>query len=539
MTMFGVIILVSVSILVIVSLVITVATRYKKCPSDHILVVYGKVGKDQSCKCIHGGAQFIIPFFQDFEFLSLRPMQIDINLKGALSNQNIRINTPSTYTIGISTEPLIMQNAAERLLSMSHKDIEVTSKEIIFGQQRLVIASMDIEEINANRDMFLQNIKNNVESELNKIGLRLINVNITDITDEEGYLTALGKKAAAEVTNKAKIEVAQQEKIGEAGKAIEDKEKRIAVAKAEAEATTGEAEAAREKRVAVAKAEADAVRGEAEADKDRRIGVKDADSNAVQGENIASMDIAKSDAERKEVEEESRRRAESAQKQADAKILAASYEAEKEMQIKRGEMVKEQEVADKIVPAKISKFKQEIDAEAEAEIARRTAKGEADAIFATMDAQARGQFEQLKAKAEGFAKMIEYCHGDTDAAGMMLMIEKIETLVNAQVEAIKNIKIDSVVVWDGATKGQSSTANFISSFASSLPPLHNIAKNAGIELPDFLGKLNTLADKKDSEKKSEHWAKKKLDPVEQSPQEDEKSDTVDETSSKEDKEGSD
>ncbi|MFC1856626.1 flotillin family protein [Thermodesulfobacteriota bacterium] len=508
----GFIILGGVIALVAVSLLIMIAKWYKRCPSDHILVMYGKVGKERSCRCIHGGAQFVFPVIQDYQFLSLRPMQIDINLKGALSKQNIRINTPSTYTIGVSTEPEVMQNAAERLLSMSAKDIETTAREIIFGQQRLVIASMDIEEINSNRDLFLQNIKNNVESELNKIGLRLINVNITDITDEEAYLESLGKKAASEVTNRAKIEVSMQERIGESGKAKEDRDRRIAVSAAETEATTGEAEAEKGKRIAVARAEADAVEGEAnagkakriavaqaeaaavegeaEAEKDQRIGVKSANAEAVKGVNLAAMEIAKSDAQKKEVEQESRRRAEVAQKQADAKILGAAYDAEKEMQIKRAVMVKEQEIAEKIVPAKIKKLEQEIYAEAQAEIARRKARGEADAIFSTMDAQARGQFEILKAKAEGFNKMIESCQGSTEAAALMLMIEKIETLVQAQVEAIKNLKIDSVVVWDGASNGQSTTANFVSGLASVLPPLHNIAKNVGIDLPEYLGKLN-------------------------------------------------
>lgn len=485
------IVLFVISALVIMSIIIMVATRYKKCPSDHIMVVFGKVGKQRSAKCIHGGAQFVVPFFQDFRFLSLRPMQIDINLRGALSRQNIRINTPSTYTIGISTEPDIMQNAAERLLSMTPKDIEVTAREIIFGQQRLVIASMDIEEINSNRDAFLQNIRANVETELNKIGLRLINVNITDITDEEDYLTALGKRAASEVTNRAKIEVAQQEKIGETGKANEDKERRVAVAQAEAKAAQGEAEASKEKRIAISRADSEAVTGEANADKNKRIKVKEADALAVAGENESAMSIAQSNANRREVEEESRRRAESAAKQADAKILSAAYEAEKLMQIKRAEMINEQETAEKVVPAKVEKTRKEIEAEAQAEISRRTAKGEADALFATMDAQARGQFEILQAKANGFREIISACGGNPNAAATMLMIEKLETLIQAQVEAIKNIKIDKVVVWDNQGQGQnkSSTANFISGLAGSLPPLHDIARSAGIDLPEFLGHM--------------------------------------------------
>lgn len=508
------VIIVTMLVLVLFMVVLTIAVRYKKCPSDHIMVVYGKIAGDNSARCIHGGAQFVWPFFQDYRYLALRPMQIDINLKGALSKQNIRINTPSTYTIGISTEDQIMQNAAERLLSMSPKDIEDTAREIIFGQQRLVIASMDIEEINANRDAFLMNIKENVEIELNKIGLRLINVNITDITDEEGYLEALGKKAAAEVTNRAKVEVAQQTRIGETGSAEAHKEQRIAIAQAEAFASKGEAEAQRERRIAIAAAEAQAAQGEAEADqrrrvavalaesearkgeadanRDQRITVMGHDSRAVEGENTAKMDIARSDAERREVEEESRRRAQAAQLQADARIQSSKFEAEEDMQIKRAAMVKQQEIAERVVPAEVAKQQAEIQAEADAEVARRRARGEADAIYAKLEAEARGLFEGLKAKAEGFNQIVGACGSDADAAATMLMVEKIEQIVAMQVEAIKNLKIDKVTVWDnlgGGRSGRGATADFLSGLVTSLPPLHEIAKNAGVDLPEYLGTI--------------------------------------------------
>jgi flotillin len=512
--MAGLVIVITIVVLIGFSLLITVAVRYKKCPSDHIMVVFGKIVGEGSSKCIHGGAQFVWPFFQDYRYMALRPMQIDINLKGALSNQNIRINTPSTYTIGISTEPEIMNNAAERLLSMTPTDIESTAREIIFGQQRLVIASMEIEEINANRDAFLHNIKQNVESELNKIGLRLINVNITDITDEEGYLEALGKKAAAEVTNRAKVEVAQQMKIGETGKAEAEKEQRIAIAEAEAEAATGEANASQEKRIAIAEAEARATRGEAdanqekrvavatadataqkgeaEADKNQRVAIMSNDALAVSGENASKMDVAKSDAGRREVEEESRRRQEAAQVQANARIKSAQFEAEEDMQIKKAAMVRQQEIAAKIVPAEITKQEREILAEADAEVARRRARGDADAVFADMEANARGVFEGLKAKAEGFQAIVGSCDSDPHAAATMLVVEKLEHLVRSQTEAIKGIKIDKVVVWDGQNgggDGKNATAGFLSGLAKSLPPIHDLAQSAGIDLPDYLGRI--------------------------------------------------
>jgi flotillin len=433
------------------------------------MVIYGKTSGKDAAKCIHGGAKFIIPVIQDYGFLSLRPLQIEVNLGNALCKQNIRINVPSIFTIGISTDPLIMGNAAQRLFGLTPDAISALARDIIFGQLRLVIASMTIEEINTDRETFLKNVENNVAAELNKVGLELLNVNITDITDESGYIEAIGKKAASEAINRAKIDVAEQVKLG----------------------SIGEAEASRQQRISVAKNEADAQTGEANAARDRRISVKQADSEAVNGENISAIEIAKSNAIRSEQEAEAFRKAESAKRIAEAQIEKAHFEAEQQAQTSRANMEREKQRAEIIVPAEISKQQVEIAAEAEAEKTRREAKGQADAKFAILQAEGRGNYEILKAKAAGFQEIIKSCNNDSDAASKMLLIEKLESIVQLQTEAIKNIKIDKVTVWEGGqgAGGKTSTANFLSGMMQSLPPLHDVASMAGIDLPGYLGKV--------------------------------------------------
>ena len=168
--------------------------------------------------------------------------------------------------------------------------------------------------------------------------------------------------------------------------------------------------------------------------------------------------------------------------------------AEMEAQTARASMEVEKQKAEIIVPAEIRKQEIEIGAEAEAEKLRREARGEADAIFVKLDAQARGNFQILKAKGEGFNEIIKSCSSDTNAAAKMLLIEKLETIVKLQTEAIKNIKIDKVTVWEGgnaaANGGKTSTANFLSGMMQSLPTLHDVANMAGIELPGYLGKVS-------------------------------------------------
>lgn len=443
------VIMVSIAVLFLFIIIVAMLKRYKRCPSDQILVVYGKVGKgieteSRSAKCIHGGAAFIWPVIQSFQFLDLTPISIEINLRSALSKQNIRVDVPSRFTVGISTEANVMTNAAERLLGLSQESISNLAKDIIFGQLRLVVATMDIEEINSNRDKFLAAVSSNVEAELKKIGLKLINVNVTDINDESGYIQALGKEAAAKAINDAKKSVAEKNRDGEVG--------------------------------------------QAEAHQAQRVQVAAADATAVEGENIAKITIANSDADRREKEAEAKRKAVAAEKVMEAKALEEAYAAEKQAEDARAMRDKATQTANVVVSAEIDKQKVEIDAEAIAEQTRRMAKGEADAIFLKMDAQARGIYEILSKQAEGFDHLVKAAGDNARDAVMLMIADKLPELVKTQVDAIKNIKIDKVTVWEtgNGKDGKTSTANFMQGMLGSIPPLDDVFKSAGLELPDIL-----------------------------------------------------
>lgn len=438
-------------------IIISFIRRYKRCPSDRILVVYGKVGTGNSAKCIHGGAAFVWPVIQDYEFLDLTPISIEVDLTNALSRQNIRVNVPSRFTIGISTEPGIMQNAAERLLGLGMQEVQELAKEIIFGQLRLVVASMDIEEINADRDKFLTNISQSVESELKKVGLKLINVNITDIVDESGYIEALGKEAAAHAINAARKSVAEKNRDGSIG--------------------------------------------EANAKQDERTQVAAANAKAVEGENVAKIDVANSDSLRRQREAEAERTAIAAEKVQAAKALEESYAAEKDAEMARAERERSSQMADIVVPAQIDKQKVEIEAEAEAEMIRRRAKGEADAILFKAQAEAKGIFEVLTKQAEGLDKIVQAAGDNPKDAVLLLIADKLPELVEKQAEAIKNIKIDKVTVWDSGNSedGKNSTANFISGMYKSVPPLQEMFNMAGMELPEYLKGKDKVAGKNSKE----------------------------------------
>lgn len=466
---------------------VTLISRYKRCPSDKILVIYGKTG-GSSAKCVHGGGAFIWPVIQDYQYLDLKPISIEANLTNALSRQNIRVDVPCRFTIAISTETDSMNTAAERLLGLTPDQIQELAKDILFGQLRLVIATMTIEEINSDRDKFLDNISKNVDSELKKIGLKLINVNVTDIKDESGYIEALGKEAAAKAINEAKISVAEQEKIGETGKAMADREKDVQIAETNRDRDVKIAITNKNKEVSIAEAFKDESIGKAEAQRDTRVKTSEANAIAIQGENEAKIAIAKSEATRREREAEALRIALASEKVQQAKALEEAYQAEQKAEAARAERERSTQNANIVIPAEIAKQKAVIDAQAEAERIRVQAKGEADAIFAKMEAEAKGLYEILTKQAEGYREVVGAAGGDPTKAFQLLLIEKLPELVKTQVEAVKNIKIDKITVWDGGNnaEGNTSTANFVSGMMKTVPPLNDLFNMAGLNLPTYL-----------------------------------------------------
>ncbi len=434
-------------VLVGVFIVVTLLNRYRRCPSDKILVIYGNKSNKSSAKCVQGGGAFVWPIIEDYAYLSLTPLSIDANLTSALSKQNIRVDVPCRFTVGISTEPELMNAAAERLLGQTPSQIQDLARDILFGQLRLVIATMSIEELNSDRDKFLESVSKNVEVELKKIGLRLINVNVTDIKDESGYIEALGREAAAKAINEAKVRVAEQDKTGEIGKA--------------------------------------------EAVRETRIRTAEANAQAVKGENEAKVEIANSEAYRREKEAEAQRKAIASEKVQQAKALQEAYAAEREAEEARAERERSTETANILVPQEIEKRRLIIAAEAEAERIRVNAKGEADAIYAKMEAEAKGLYEILVKQAAGYDKMVQAAGGDANKAYMLLLLEKLPELVKIQVEAVKGINIDHVTVWDSGAdgaNGKGSTAGFVSGLMKSVPPLNELFDMAGLNLPEYLAK---------------------------------------------------
>lgn len=433
-------------LLVVLGVVAAIAAmrRIRTCPSDKILVKYGQVGGDRMAKAIHGGTTFVVPVIQGFRYLDLTPMTVDIDLRGALSKQNIRVNVPSRFTFGIGTIPELMNNAAERLLSLDTRQIEDTAKDIIYGQLRATIAMMDIEEINGDREKFESRVLENIESELMKIGLRLINVNISDITDESGYIEALGQRAAAEAINKAKVQVAQQERDGAVGSA--------------------------------------------QAEQEQRISVADANAKAVTGENQAKAIEAGSQADLREAQAEATRRGDAAEAVKSAAAEQEGYAAEQQAEVARAERDRATEYANIVVPAEIERDRVRTEAEGQKQKEVLAGEAEGEAMRARLAGEAEGRMEILTKMADGFREIVGAAVGDPDKAARLMIVDKLEEIAKVQASAISNIDFEKVVVYDGGNGD--TVGNFLGGLTKALPPFHEVAKMAGIELPEFLGEMS-------------------------------------------------
>ncbi len=378
------VIVVALLALLVMTVIIAVMRRIRTCASDKILVKYGQIGGELSARAVHGGTTFVWPVVQGYRYLDLTPMTVDIDLRGALSKQNIRVNVPSRFTFGIGTTHELMNNAAERLLSLDTHQVEDTAKDIIYGQLRATIAMMDIEEINGDREKFESRVLENIESELMKIGLRLINVNISDITDESGYIEALGQRAAAEAINKARVQVAEQEREGAVGSAQAEQEQRIRISDANAKAVTGENQA-----------------------------------RALEAASLADLREAQAEAQRRGDAAEAVKAAAAASPNSKPKLLAAERD-------------RAREYANIVVPAEIERDR--IRTEAEGQKQKEILAGEAtgDALQAKLAGEALGRMEILTKMADGLREIVDATGGDPDKAARLMIVDKLETIAEIQ-----------------------------------------------------------------------------------------------------------
>ena len=502
-------IMAAILVAVILLTFIGILSRYRKCKSDEVLVVYGKTGGEKkSAKLYHGGAAFVWPIIQGYEFLSMKPLQIDCKLTGALSAQNIRVDVPTTITVAISTDPEVMQNAAERMLGLTMDDKQNLITDVVYGQMRLVIADMTIEELNSDRDKFLSKVKDNIDTELRKFGLYLMNINISDIRDAANYIVNLGKEAESKALNEAQANIEEQEKLGAIKIANQIKERETKVAetrkdqdiaiaetKKQQEISVANADKERISQVAFANAEKESQVAKAEAEKNIRIEqantekesrvaelnsdmeIKQAEAakKAAIGRNDAQKEVALSNAELAVTQANADKQAGEAAAKSEAAVQTAREIAQKEVEEAKAKKVESSLKAEKIVPARqeailqanaiAEKITREAEARAKATLAQ--AEAEAKAIQLKLEAEAEGKKRSLLAEAEGFEAMVRAAESNPAIAIQYKMVDQWKEIAGEQVKAFEHMNLGNITVFDGGNGG---TSNFLSSLVKTVAP---------------------------------------------------------------------
>ena len=511
-------ILIGVIAFVLILSTVVVISRYVKCKPNEILIKYGKIGKGKeavkSAKIVHGKGTFVVPIVQGYATMSLEPIQMNLDFKGALSAENIRVDVPTNLTVAIDTEEAMMQTAAERLLGMDQRAIQNLVSEVIYGQMRIVIAKLTISEMNTDRDKFQQMISENVTNELKKYGLKLMNINIVNIQDAANIIVNMGKEAAAKTENEALFRIAEQEKVGKSRIAKENKEKEIAVAEADAEEKSKVAEANKTRDLNIASAERERITGiekakaeketnvakaiaekdakVAEANADRDIRQANADKNAKVATNLALQDVAQSNAELEVKQAEAKRLAGEAQVDAETKVAIKRQEQEREVEKAKAAKVEQQLQAEKVIPAEMAKKETVIKAEAEAEKLKKEADGysaatlakakadaeatrlrgeaEAKANQAKLLAEAEGKKQSLLAEAEAYKQMLEASEQHPDLAIQFKIVEKINytDLAHEQAAAFEKMNLGNINIYDSGDG--KSAANFMKNMVRTVAP---------------------------------------------------------------------
>ena len=237
----------------------------------------------------------------------------------------------------------------------------------------------------------------------------------------------------------------------------------------------------------VAQQERDGAVGSAEAEQEQRVSVAEANAKAVTGENQASAVEAASQADLREAQAEAKRRGDAAESVKEAAAEQEGYVAEREAEVARAERDRAREYANIVVPAEIERDRVRTEAEGEKQREVLAGEAEGDAMRAKLAGEAQGRMEILTKMAEGFRDIVLAAAGSPDKAAQLMIVDKLEQIAEVQASAISNIDFEKVVVFDGG-KGDA-VGNFLGGLTQALPPFHEVAKMAGIELPAFLGEM--------------------------------------------------
>lgn len=442
-------------------LVLLFIASYKKAKSDEALVVSG-LGKQP--KIIVGKAGFSLPFLQRVDRLNLRLIQIDVRATKIPTQEFINVNVDAVANVQIPNDPNYIRVAAQNFLNQRPEHIAQTVQQVLEGNMREIVGQMDLRDLVNNRDAFAQKVQENVTDDMAKIGLKIVNFNVQNFTDENNAITDLGIDNLAKIQKEAKI-----------AKANAEKEVRIRTAEASQESNKAEVEA--NKKIAAQNKELEIAEANAKA-------LADAEKAKAQ----SAFEIQKQ-IQQKSVNERM--------------VEAETAKAEKMLALKEREIELKERELDATVRKAADAERYSIEQKAEAERIRRIkvadaekeeALREAEAIAAKGKAEAEAIRQRALAEAEGIEKKAE-AQAKMKNASIIEMAFKALPEIAKEVSAPLN-NIDTITMYD-----PNGTTKLVESGTKNVGQVLEVAKSAGIDLPSLInGFVGNLAAEKVSEK---------------------------------------
>lgn len=504
--------LIPVIILVIVVAVLIalmlISRNYIKVSPNQAAVISGRRrkladGSVAGYRLVRGGATLVFPFLEKVEYLDLNVITVPLATQRAYTVQGVPVSVKAVANVKIKGDDSSLRSAAERFLGMPQAQFHQLVFQTLEGHLRAILGTLTVEEINNDRQSFAMKLTTEAAGDLEKMGIGLDALTIQEISDEEGYLDALGKRRTAEVKRDAEIGQAEANRDSKikASQALQEGEK----VRLETEALI--AQSTRETEIQKAQVQAEI---EAERAKSLQAGPL-ADAKAqqmvtaeeVRVEKVRTQEqiaVQEQEVLRKEKELEA-----TVVKQAEADRKAAVLRAQglQESAILEAEGRKQAQIA--IAEADAQTLQREgqgraaaVEAEGKAEAERIRAVGlaEAEKLQATGLAQARATEAQGLAEAAAIKEKAAAWREFNDAARLQTILEKLPSIIESSAPVFKAVaeplgNIDKVVMIDnGSGDGNSSGIN---RFAQTTPNLiFSVLQQLealGLNIPDIMAQL--------------------------------------------------
>ena len=421
------------------------ARNYIKVPPSTVAIFYGRKHRiadergNQSTvgfRIVRGGAALRVPVLEQVAYLSLNIISIPLRIQRAYTKEGVAVTVEAVANVKIAGDDVSLRGASERFLGMTSEQIKGVIFQTLEGHLRAILGTLTVEEINADRQAFAQKMTDEAAVDLKKMGVNIDILTIQQISDEMGYLDALGKKRTAEVKRDAIIGEAQAQRDATIKSAMADQEGKT-------------------KRY-----EADVAIAQSLRDKESRQAEFDAAVKAKQAEADQAGPLATATARQKVTEQETK--IEQVRKQQE--VLVQAQEAQRREQELLATVVKPAEAARQaailkaegerqatVIRAEATQKELEFQGAGEAAKIERIGRAEAAKVLAVGEAEAEVIKKKLLAEAEGLQSKAEAWKNFNEAAVINLVVDKMPELAQAFATQLAGIdKINIIDMGNGA-----------------------------------------------------------------------------------------